>query len=137
MMPGSLLDLGLEEAIKDLTSKIELQTDLHVWASISLPPDDLTDVQKINIYRIIQEAINNTIKHAQATQIKVTIRQVEGELLLDIDDDGKGFNLREKDMPKGIGLKNINSRVSYLNGKIIIDSTPDQGTHFHISIPLD
>jgi signal transduction histidine kinase len=101
-------------------------TDIESWNSI-------TNVNKINIYRIIQESLFNVHKHAEANLCEVTLA-IDGsdKLLLIIKDDGKGFVSNKKS--NGIGLQNIHERVSLMKGKIIVNSLPDLGTTLKIFI---
>ncbi len=91
--------------------------------------------QKIHIFRIIQEAFQNTIKHAHANNIIISILRNENQLLLEIFDDGNGFSLKQK--KKGIGLQNIFSRVKQCNGTTEIKSEIGTGTTIRITIPLN
>ncbi|WP_169051701.1 tetratricopeptide repeat-containing sensor histidine kinase [Flavobacterium sp. H122] len=89
---------------------------------------------KINIYRIIQEAIQNINKHAAATQITIQFNLINNYIDLTITDNGKGFNT--KYVPRGIGLKNIASRTKLLNGHFNLESEIGKGTKLYIKIPL-
>ena len=95
----------------------------------------LTSFQKINIFRILQEAFQNTNKHAQAHNIIISILKSNNQLLLEIFDDGVGFSLKQK--KKGIGLQNIYSRAKQCNGKVEIKSELGAGTTLIITIPLN
>ena len=92
---------------------------------------------EIAIYRIVQEFINNTIKHGQASNIFINIRRQEESALLSLKDTGIGFNINNLLVYEGQGLKNLESRVESFNGQVNINSTPNEGTEFGISIPLD
>ncbi|NJM79903.1 MAG: hypothetical protein HC854_10330 [Flavobacterium sp.] len=87
----------------------------------------------MNIYRILQETINNVLKHANATEIQLDIIQLDSELLLIIKDNGIGFSVN--DVKAGIGLKNIEKRVAALNGKLNLISS-EKGTTVDIKLPL-
>ncbi|MFY0605016.1 MAG: tetratricopeptide repeat protein [Flavobacteriaceae bacterium] len=96
--------------------------------------EDIDQITKINIYRILQEAIQNVIKHANAQHILIDFSIQDKNLLLSIKDDGHGFE--KKKNKKGIGMKNISSRVHKLNGSIEIFSAANQGTNICIQIPF-
>jgi len=96
--------------------------------------EDLTNKTKIHIYRILQESMQNIYKHAEATLIKISFELKNNVILMTISDDGKGFVLNKS--KKGIGLKNINSRVEEVNGLVEFDSVIDEGTTILIKIPL-
>ncbi len=95
----------------------------------------LTSFQKINIFRILQEAFQNTNKHAQAQNIIISFLKSENQLLLEIFDDGVGFSFKQK--KKGIGLQNIYSRAKQCNGKAEIKSDLSTGTTLTITLPFN
>ena len=92
------------------------------------------EIIKVNIYRIIQETLQNTIKHAQAKNVILGFSSNAEELTVLIEDDGVGFNMKKS--RKGIGLKNMKSRVEKLNGTLEIISAMNKGTQIHIKIPI-
>ena len=95
--------------------------------------EDVSNKTKINIYRIIQESLQNIYKHANAKTVKISFKPKNHVIYLKISDDGKGFDIHKS--KKGIGLKNISSRVSELNGKVNFNSEINQGTTITIDIP--
>lgn len=131
MMPGELVKFGLVSAIQTTLDKIQtktLKTNLFTHSV-----DERLDKKiEIHLFRIFQEVIQNTLKHAQANSLNVYLNKHSKSLSLMIEDDGKGF---DKGI-EGFGLKNIKNRVTYLNGKIKIDSNINKGTTINIQIPL-
>ena len=97
--------------------------------------DSIGNKIKINFYRIIQEAIQNINKYSKAKNVKIAFDLMDGSVYLTIEDDGVGFNADSKS--KGIGLKNMRSRVSKLNGNFNIKSAMDKGTTISIFAPVD
>jgi signal transduction histidine kinase len=95
--------------------------------------EDVSNKTKINIYRIIQESLQNIYKHAKANSVKIGIKPKNDVICLSISDDGKGFDIHKS--KKGIGLKNIKSRVNELDGKVNFDSEINKGTKITINIP--
>ncbi|MCF6168105.1 tetratricopeptide repeat protein [Lutibacter sp.] len=95
---------------------------------------EINDGIKINLYRILQEALQNIIKYANANNVKIEFKLEENTLILLIEDDGIGFNVFEK--RKGIGIKNMKSRVRKLNGVFEINSTINKGTTIFVSCPI-
>ena len=87
------------------------------------------------IFRVIQEAMNNTIKYAQATSVQLNIKTIGEHLELVIADDGKGFNITT--VKKGAGLKNIQNRVYLTGGKLLIESAPGKGCKIIINFPIN
>jgi len=104
-------------------------------------PVGLNEIENLNIYRIIQESINNAIKHAEAKEIRVSISTASNKTAVVISDNGKGFDysLAKVNDPKstaGIGLKNIQNRVIFLGGQLNIYSQKGKGTQIVAEIPI-
>lgn len=110
----------------------DFQFHLNIDENISWKSTD--EIIKVNVYRIIQETLQNTIKHAQAKNVILEFSSSDQELSVKIEDDGVGFNLKKS--RKGIGLKNMKSRVEKLNGTLEITSAMNKGTQIHIKIPI-
>lgn len=134
MMPEALLKKGLPDALRELVNRID-QNRLTISLSISGIDSRLAQTLETNLYRIVQEAIGNTMKHAQASAMDIQLTLNAGKIDLTIEDNGKGFQLTSIENLKGIGIKNIISRVNILNGKIDIDTQPGKGTLLAITIP--
>lgn len=136
LMDPSIGDLGLLDSINDLVENINTTRKLHVSLSASCHLEEhLNESQKLMIFRILQEAMNNTIKYAQATSVQLSLRIVGGNLELSIVDDGKGFEIET--VKKGAGLKNIQNRVYLTGGKLLIDSAPGKGCKIIINFPIN
>ena len=101
--------------------------DTIVWS-------DISEVTKANVYRIIQEALQNIIKHAKAKNVTLAFTNENEKLAIQITDDGVGFDTKKS--RKGIGIKNINSRVAKLQGNVSFISEPNKGTNLQIKIPI-
>lgn len=97
--------------------------------------DHLNAEIKINLYRMIQEGVQNCVKYSKAENILLDLSMKNSNLSVNLSDNGVGFNLQKK--KRGIGLKNIYSRANKINAKVNIDSTLGNGTKIHISVPLD
>ena len=91
---------------------------------------------EIIVYRIVQELLNNTLKHASATDVFVQLIREENRLSIVVEDNGKGFDINLATESKGAGWMNIRSRVDYLKGQLDIHSEPGKGTLVNIEIPL-
>ena len=138
LRPGSLDNLGLSETIKDMASNWRsqhpsIQIDLFVGKNL----DHLGEAININIYRIIQEAMNNCLKHARAHNISINLDHKDKYLTLIFNDDGVGFDTSILTKSKQFGLIGMKERVKSLSGMFSIKSTPTKGTLINISIPLD
>ncbi len=135
MMPNVLLKNGLASAVREFVNKLgsaRLKVNLHTHGL----NERLEETIEIVLYRIIQECVNNVIKHSGANTLDIQIIKDEMEISVTIDDNGKGFNMAHQENFDGIGLKNIKTRVEYLNGKVNFDSTEGRGTHVYVEIPL-
>ena len=138
LRPGSLDNLGLSETIKDMASNWRsqhpsIQIDLFVGKNL----DHLGEAININIYRIIQEAMNNCLKHARAHNISINLDHKDKYLTLIFNDDGVGFDTNLLTKSKQFGLIGMQERVKSLSGMFSIKSIPTKGTLINISIPLD
>ncbi|NND35299.1 MAG: tetratricopeptide repeat protein [Saprospiraceae bacterium] len=136
MMPSALIDLGLIDAIDDLASQIRSKGSLQVEVTTSSDSLDITDVQAVNLYRIVQEFCNNTIKHAAASHIGIVINQDKGFLHLELTDDGVGYDISDANLNRGIGLNSIESRIKYLGGSLQDLTAVGTGCRYIIKIPL-
>lgn len=134
LMPRALEEEGLVPALRELAAKVtntgRVKVQLHVH---NIDHVILEKQSQFNIYRIVQEAVNNILKHAEATEISIQLIGQSDHLTIMIEDDGKGFDTGSK--KNGRGLKNIVTRSLWLNGHINIDSTPGRGTTITTEIP--
>lgn len=138
LRPGSLDNLGLAETLKDMVSGWRSQhsainIDLLVGESLG----HLGEAISINVYRIIQEAMNNCLKHAEAKNISISLDNKKKQLALVFKDDGVGFDTTLLAKTKQFGLIGMQERVKSLNGIFSIKSNPNKGTLINITIPLD
>jgi two-component system, NarL family, sensor kinase len=133
MMPESLLKLGLNAALQDLCLRYSSSLITIEFHSLGIQ-ETISESQQIAIYRIVQELINNAIKHASASNILVSCTQNESRFFITVEDNGKGFDVKKESPTISMGLKNIKNRVEFLNGKLEIDSEPENGTAFNIEL---
>jgi PAS domain S-box-containing protein len=135
LMNPSIGDLGLIDSIHDLIENINLTRKLHVSLQAKAEIEDLLDKnQKLTIFRIIQEALNNAIKHAKASKVSIKILYNATLVEVVIEDNGIGFNLQK--VKKGAGLKNIQNRIYLINGSHNIESAPSKGSKIIINFPF-
>jgi signal transduction histidine kinase len=133
MMPNILMKKGLKGAVQDLIRNL----DRHP-VSIQLHMDDAHSMDNVTesiLYRVIQEAMNNVLKHADANQMDISIHQSADGITLLIEDDGKGFDTEVLSQPTGMGMQSIKTRIALLNGITEWDSSPGNGTVLTIFIP--
>ncbi|MEO5942686.1 MAG: sensor histidine kinase [Ferruginibacter sp.] len=137
MMPETLMKLSLSEALQDYCMQVTQSGALKVSYQ-NFGTEDLTleNSTKITVYRIIQELINNAIKHANAQTADVQLIYNENKLNITVEDDGNGFDKTLLENASGIGYKNLQSRVDFLKGTIDIQSQLKKGTSVYIEIPL-
>lgn len=128
MMPEVLMKLGLVHAVQDMCSNISAGKLLQVQLQAYGMEKRLNASTEIMLYRIIQELLNNIMKHAQATEAIVQFNRTGHRMIVTVEDNGRGFSLVENDNEKHAGLDTIRSRVDYLNGNITIDSQQEIGT---------
>jgi signal transduction histidine kinase len=126
-------NISLEELFKDLIISLDQNTITKTYFTYSIPKADLSDDLKLNIFRIIQELVNNTWKYAEAKNVEISIQEQEEFIHIDVSDDGKGFDVEKK--RGGIGISNIINRVESFNGEIEIESSPGKGCKTKIRIP--
>jgi signal transduction histidine kinase len=134
MMPNILLKSGLAKAIADFIDKID-QRVLKVQLHTEGLNDRIHENIEIVLYRVLQECVNNVIKHAGATHLDISLIHDQDGISVTIEDNGKGFLIDEITDQAGLGLKNMKARVEYLKGEIDFDSTPGTGTLVAIHIP--
>ena len=134
LMPEALVKFGLKSAVEDFCETLQSSSNCKIMYQQLGADRDLGNIANVNIYRIIQELVNNAVKHANAKQIIVQLTKLPAKVLLSVEDDGEGFDVNNPDALPGIGLTNINNRVQYLNGKIDVSSKKDEGTAFNIEV---
>lgn len=135
LLPNTLVRKGFIKATEEFISKLKPVHPLNitfVYSDFALLPE-----REINLYRILQEIIHNTVKHARATTLSINIQKNNKMLVLKTKDDGIGFNYSEKtQIASGLGLLSVQSRVELLGGQLIVTSQPGSGTLFEIEMPL-
>lgn len=137
LMPENLIKFGLDTALKDFCGDIQQSGVLQMkYISIGLENSEIEQSTALSIYRVIQELVNNILKHAEANQALVQLTKNENLILLDVEDDGKGFEHSKMLLSSGIGWTNIKSRLEYLNAKVTLDTAPGKGSSIHIEVQL-
>ncbi len=135
MMPEALIRFGLDTALKDFCNDINQSGALRVnYQSIGLEGVTIEPTTAITLYRIVQELLNNSMKHAQAHSAIVQVTNSNGLLSVTVEDDGKGFDINILKTNKGIGWTNIQNRIDFLKGKLDIRSKEGEGTSVQIEL---
>ncbi|TKB97153.1 tetratricopeptide repeat-containing sensor histidine kinase [Pedobacter cryotolerans] len=135
MAPNVLLKSGLAAAVRDFISKIDDRRLKINLETVGLQQRLGQNIEAV-LYRVIQESVNNVIKHSGATSLDIQLSKDEDSINAMIEDNGKGFDTSKLSQSNGIGLKNIKSRVDFLQGNVDFSSTPGQGTLIAIHIPI-
>jgi signal transduction histidine kinase len=138
MMPEALVKFGLDTALSDYCNDINQSGAIRVeYQSIGLDNAVIEQTVAITLYRIVQELVTNTLKHAAAKTAIVQITKTNNLLSVTVEDDGKGFDIRELKLSRGIGWSNIQNRVEFLKGKLDVNSQPGKGTSVLIEVNLN
>jgi signal transduction histidine kinase len=137
MMPEALVKFGLDTALKDFCNDISKSGALQVsYQSIGLENTTIEQTVAVTIYRIVQELINNTMKHAAAKTALVQLTMGDAHLSVTVEDDGKGFDTSILNRSKGIGWSNIQNRVEFLKGTLDVQSENEKGTSVYIEVNI-
>jgi signal transduction histidine kinase/ligand-binding sensor domain-containing protein len=139
LRPPELDQLGLTETLRSLYESMQDSTSMTVRAHLANIDGLFPKESEINVVRIVQEGLNNTLKHSAATEVSLKISIHNRVVMILLHDNGKGFDTKEvnRRQPAGIGLTNIKERVRILGGTIKIESSPINGTAVEIQIPID
>ncbi len=141
LRPSVLDDLGLVAAlkryVKDYATGFGLDADFE---TVGLEDKRLTPQVETTLYRIVQEALTNVARHAEASHVSVLLEQRRGSVIAIVEDDGRGFDVESvltSGQPTRLGLHGMQERASLVGGKLTVESTPGIGTTVFIEIPLD
>jgi signal transduction histidine kinase len=140
LSPSMLEDLGLSAAIRWLVEASAKHCDIESSLDITEIDDLFSDEGQIIVYRIVQECLTNTAKHAQAKYVSVVIKKQDHRVFFSVEDDGKGFDVKaafsRDPAEKGLGLSAMGKRVRMLGGSLDIWSQKDTGTRITFSVPI-
>src|SRR5205807_832136 len=142
LRPTALENVGLIESLRMQSQALGYRTGAEVTTELGdLPPDELLPIgAQEMIFRIVQEGFANIARHARASHVWLSLRRQRDALLVEIGDDGQGFDLAQThEYPRtygGMGLSNVRERVNTLGGTLSIWSLPGKGTTLHLYIPL-
>jgi signal transduction histidine kinase len=133
LRPSMLDDFGLLPALEWQAREVSKRTGLRVQVSADEAAGELPDELRTCIYRVVQEALHNCARHAQARTVKVTVDQEPTRIVLTVEDDGHGFDARRV---RGLGLVGMEERVNHLGGAFAVKSAPGSGTRVEVELPL-
>lgn len=133
------LDLGISHALTELSERLSRQLNVKIYLDAE-EVKDLPDDAVMALFRVTQEAVNNSVRHGGAGKVRVILKKTDDKVLLDIEDDGKGFevpcNVEELRIQGHRGLSNMKERLSIVGGTIKINSSEGGGTVIHCELPL-
>jgi signal transduction histidine kinase len=133
LRPSMLDDLGLAPALNWHARETSKRTGLNVKVSADDAIDRLPEEHRTCIYRLVQEAVNNAVRHANARTVEVAVRSERQKVIVTVQDDGAGFDTR---FLRGLGLLGMEERVRRLGGRLKVSSEPGRGTLVHASLPV-
>ena len=141
LRPPVLADMGISEALKIYCDEFSKKNGLEIdFQSAGLRSFNLGSNIEIHLYRLVQEGLNNIRKHAHATQVNIMLMGASPNIILSIEDNGKGFDLKTRELAlaneKRMGLQNMKQRVNLFQGQMTIQSRPMRGTKILIKIPF-
>jgi PAS domain S-box-containing protein len=141
LRPTDLDNLGLAAACNSFCNEVQSRANLAVRCQISLPAARLPAVTELHLFRVVQEAVNNIVKHSRAKSVKLQLKTEHGAVVLKIQDDGRGFDTRRSKSGKGtghgLGLSNMRERAMSLGGSCEILSVSGKGTTISVRVPLE
>jgi two-component system NarL family sensor kinase len=136
MMPEALMKFGLDTALRDFCSSVDQSGAVQLtYQSFGLNETTVPEVVSASVYRIVQELVNNILKHAEATTAMVQLIGKDGKLSITVEDNGRGFARKVLENSGGIGYTSLQNRVTYLKGSIDLQTSPGKGTAVHIELP--
>lgn len=137
LLPSVLDKFGLIAAIKELSDYYK-DTNVELSFVIEENTSEINDKSiELNIFRVLQEFINNAIRHGEATLITIQLSVKQQQLQLILKDNGRGFDVNSKKFKAGLGISNMNSRMNMIGGQIKITSTINEGTTANLSVNLN
>jgi signal transduction histidine kinase len=133
LRPSMLDDLGLVAALEWQGREVSRRSQMEVAVESASVSDDLPDEYKICVYRLVQEALNNAVRHARARNARVRVAGSASGISIEVSDDGQGFDPQRA---RGLGILGMEERVKRLGGSLTVRSAPGQGTVLHAELPL-
>jgi signal transduction histidine kinase len=137
LRPGVLDDLGLIAAIEWQAEEFQKRTGIR--CEVNFHPDDLVLDRELSttIFRILQEALTNIMRHAEATKVEIRLERKDGKVLLRVEDNGKGITQDRISDPRSYGLIGIRERANFLGGEVRIEGSADKGTAVTVNLPSE
>ncbi|MBI5408380.1 MAG: PAS domain-containing protein [Nitrospirae bacterium] len=135
LRPGLLDDLGLQAAMEWQAKEFQNRTGIDCKVTFDFDNGRVGQECAIAIFRIFQETLTNIVRHAEATKVKVSLKEKHGALVMEVIDNGKGITVEQISNPKSFGLIGMQERIYFLRGKVKINGAQGKGTRVRVSIP--
>jgi two-component system NarL family sensor kinase len=136
LLPRSIQLYGFASALEQLSEEINAGGRIRLVLNMAFRDEDIDSEKALLLYRVVQEIVTNSIKHAAASAIRLDMREANGRAFITMADDGKGFDYdHAMATSRSMGLQNIRSRLNVLQATCTVSSKPGFGTTYHISIP--
>ncbi len=142
MHPHLLQRLGLKAALESTMERAFGSSSIEAFADIDALPGDIEPEREMTVYRIVQECLNNVLRHAEASEVLLRVTCEDGMLDVQVKDDGIGFDAAGMEQESqtgqgfGLGLQGIRERLALFNGRLTVNSAPGQGTHVRFGLPV-
>lgn len=133
LKPAALEHMGYQDAIEQRFDDVERRLGIDAGCNVADQPD-ISDEVASELYRVTMEALNNSLKHADASEVRVSLQTADDIATLTIIDNGVGFDINT--INPGMGLRYMRERVSHIHGHITIESSPDEGTQIIVQLPI-
>jgi PAS domain S-box-containing protein len=138
LRPASLDHLGLMVALRQYTKSFSRQNDLKMqFEVVGLDDQRLPPTVETNIYRIVQEALTNVVRHAQATRVDVLLEKRGSQIVTIIEDNGVGFDAEAAEQSGRLGLLGMRERAEMMDGTLVVESTAGSSTTIYVEVPYD
>ena len=136
LLPPVLEKFGIHAGIEELVVEFNSSKVVHVVYTNELQ-FDIQDIDKqLHVFRILQELLNNSVRHGKASEVLIVFKLINGSNTCLYTDNGVGFDLNSEDSKNGLGMKNIESRINFLDGDLEINSSKNKGVHINFTFKL-
>lgn len=138
LLPPTLDSFGLSTAVEELCERIQQTSQLEIYVETQGErAEHIEKIVELNLFRILFELLSNTLKYAEASQIHISLAQTESKISLSYRDNGKGFDASDFKHQKGLGMKNIESRLQMIQGSYELKTAPGEGVWINIQVALN
>jgi two-component system, NarL family, sensor kinase len=137
LRPNVLERLGIYKAIGQFVSSMNDVTPIHISYTSRGTGREIPKAMELHVFRIVQETVHNTVKHSEASSMKINIDRRRERLVLQLSDNGRGFDFEQcLEQEQGSGLRNIVNRVELLKASLVAEGRPGEGSYYRIDIPI-